>query len=164
MRYLPDGKHLIAVGIEAGHGGRDYIIDIASGDTKPLTPEGTTGVNVSPDGRLVIVTGPDGSWGIWPMDGSGLRPIPGIDSSYIVTYCSNGNAVYVVPGTNPGNTLKVDRVDIATGKRSFFREFGSGLPTGSAVVGRVRFSRDGNAYVYVYDQVLSEAYLVTALK
>src|ERR1019366_6992074 len=32
LRYLPDGKHLLAVGIEAGHGGRDYLIDVSNGN------------------------------------------------------------------------------------------------------------------------------------
>ncbi len=32
IRYLPDGKHLLAVGIEAGHGGRDYLIDVGNGE------------------------------------------------------------------------------------------------------------------------------------
>ena len=51
IRYLPDGKHLLAVGIEAGHGGRDYLIDVGNGNAKPVTPEGITGVHLSPDGR-----------------------------------------------------------------------------------------------------------------
>ena len=44
VRFLPDGKRLLASGIEAGHGGRDYLIDLSSGDSKPITPEGIAGV------------------------------------------------------------------------------------------------------------------------
>ena len=51
VRYLPDGKQLLAVGIEAGHGARDYLIDLSSGDAKPITPEGVTGARLSADGR-----------------------------------------------------------------------------------------------------------------
>jgi len=78
IRYLPDGKQLLASGIEAGHGGRDYLIDLNSGDSKAITPEGMVGVNLSPDGRSVAVLGPDGKWGIWPLNGSGFRAIPGL--------------------------------------------------------------------------------------
>ena len=46
-RFFPDGKRLLAYGIEAGHGGRDYVIDVSSGDSKPVTPEGFAGVQVS---------------------------------------------------------------------------------------------------------------------
>ena len=40
LSWLPDGKQLLASGIEAGHGARDYLIDVSSGDAKAVTPEG----------------------------------------------------------------------------------------------------------------------------
>jgi eukaryotic-like serine/threonine-protein kinase len=50
VRWLPDGKRLLAVGIEAGHGARDYLIDLSNGNAKPITPDGIAGVQLSPDG------------------------------------------------------------------------------------------------------------------
>ena len=35
VRWLPDGKRVLATGIEAGHGARDYLIDLTNGDSKP---------------------------------------------------------------------------------------------------------------------------------
>ena len=43
IQFLPDGKRLLASGIEAGHGGRDYLIDLSNGDSKAITPEGIVG-------------------------------------------------------------------------------------------------------------------------
>ena len=40
-RFLPDGKQLLVSGIEPGHGERDYLIDLATGTIKPITPDGT---------------------------------------------------------------------------------------------------------------------------
>ena len=57
-RFLPDGKRLLATGIEAGHGRRDYLIDLNNGDSKPMTPEGVAGMHLSPDGSSAAVTGP----------------------------------------------------------------------------------------------------------
>ena len=85
VRYLPDGKQLLASGIEAGHGARDYLIDLTNGNAKPITPEGIAGAELSPDGRKAAVLGPDGKWGIWPLDGGAVRPIPQLDSKYAVT-------------------------------------------------------------------------------
>ena len=85
VRYLPDGKQLLASGIEAGHGARDYLIDLNNGNAKPITPEGIAGTELSPDGRKAAVLGPDGKWGIWPLDGGAVRPIPQLDSKYAVT-------------------------------------------------------------------------------
>jgi len=45
VKFFPDGKRLLATGIEAGHGLRDYLIDLSSGDSKPITPEGIVGIS-----------------------------------------------------------------------------------------------------------------------
>ena len=165
VRYLRDGKQLLASGIEPGHGARDYLIDLGTGNAKPITPEGIAGASLSPDGRSIAVTGPDGNWGIWPLDGGGLHPIPGLDATYFVTgWSPDGTSVYVFSSTQRENRPKIYRTNIATGKKEFWKEFGAGLPTGASGAGRMLFSVDGKAYVYVYDQVLSEAYAVKGLK
>jgi eukaryotic-like serine/threonine-protein kinase len=164
VRYLPDGKHLLAEGIEPGHGARDYLIDVSSGDSKPVTPEGVIGVILSPDGRSTAVAGPDGKWGIWPLDGGGLRLIPGLGSKYNVTgWSPDGASLYVLPA-HPEKSAKLSSVNIATGKIDFLKEFGAALTKEAIFVARPTFSADGKAYIYVYDQVLSEAYVVKGLK
>ncbi len=89
-RFLPDGKRLLAAGIETGHGGRDYMIDVSNGDSKPITPEGTAGTMVSPDGKSVVVRGPDGKRGIWPLDGGGFHPIPGFEAELLHNWLDAG--------------------------------------------------------------------------
>jgi Tol biopolymer transport system component len=165
IRYL-DEKHLLASGIEAGHGRRNYLIDLSNGDAKPITPEGIAGTNLSPDGRSVVVIGPDGNFGIWPMDGSGLRPIPGFDPKYNVTgWTPDGASLYVAAASRgSGGPAKVFRVDIATGKMDFWKTFGADLAATGVTVAAPRFSSDGNAYVYTHIQVLSQAYIVKGLK
>ncbi|MGH9512019.1 MAG: protein kinase domain-containing protein [Terriglobales bacterium] len=165
VRYLPDGKQLLARGIEAGHGPRDFLIDVSNGNAKPITPEGLSGAILSPDGRRVAVIGPDGMWGIWPLDGAGLRPIPGLDSKYLVTgWAPDGSSVYAMSSQQREGAAKVYRVNTETGKMEFWKTFGAQLPAGAAGVHRPHFSRDGSAYAYDYDQVLSEAYVVKGLK
>ena len=164
FRYLPDGKQVLARGIEEGHGARDYLIDVATGDSKPLTPEGTSGLALSPDGRSVAVTGSDGQRGIWPMDGSGFRPIPGWDPKYNFTgWSPDGTSVYAIANKDGSRIAKIYRVNIVTGKMEYWKTFGEGVPKGSTV-GGVLFSADGTAYAYVYDQILCDAYEVKGLK
>lgn len=164
VRYLPDGKQLLAMGIESGHGARDYLIDLGSGNAKPITPEGIAGTTLSSDGRNVAVIGPDGKWAVWPLDGSGLRPIPGLNSSYYVTgWTPDGTSVYAVSSQRRERTAKVYRVNVATGKMEFWKAFGEGLPAGAGA-GGPRFSSNGSAYAYVYSQTLSEAFVVKGLK
>jgi len=165
VRYLPDAKHLLAAGIEVGHGGRDYLIDASDGTAKPITPEGVIGTQLSPDGLKVAVTGPDGKWGVWPLDGSGLRLIPGLDSKYYVSdWAPDGASVYALSSQQRQGAAKVYRVNTVTGKMDFWKTFGAELPAGGGGVGGPRFSNNGSAYAYVYDQVLTEAYVVRGLK
>ena len=163
--YLPDGKRLLLSGIEPGHGARDYLIDISSGEAKPITPEGTSGALLSPDGRSDVVQGPDGKWGVWPLDGTGLRLIPGLDSNYnLAGWSSDGASVYVVPSREDSQpVLKVYRANVITGKMDFWRTFGDTLPTGGHAFSPF-LSIDGSTFVYGYGQVLSQAYVVKGLR
>jgi Tol biopolymer transport system component len=165
VRFLPDGKRLLASGIEAGHGGRDYLIDLSSGDSKPITPEGIAGVQLSPDGRSVAVRGPDGKRGIWPLEGGGFHPIPGFESSYsIIGWTPDGESVYVAPNRGRVKAAKVSRVNIQTGKMDPWKTFGEETGAGVSTVVAPHLSSDGNAYAYLYVRVLSEAYVVQGLK
>ena len=165
IRYLPDGRQLLASGIEAGHGGREYLIDLNNGDAKAITPEGMAGGNLSPDGRSVAVLGPDGKWGIWPLNGSGFRAIPGLDTKHYVTgWTPDGASVYVTPSHQRDRVAAVYRVDIATGKMELWKTFGAGNSVGITGVSGPRLSDDGNAYAYVYSQAMSEAYVAKGLK
>jgi eukaryotic-like serine/threonine-protein kinase len=165
VRFLPDGKQLLASGIETGHARRDYLIDLSNGNSQPITPEGVYGTILSPDGRKIAVRGPDQKWGVWPLDGSGLRPIPGLDPKYSVNgWTSDGSSLYVFSGRMSEKAALVYRVNPTTGKMDFWKEFGGGLQAGVDDVGPPRFSRDGTAHAYVYEQVLSQAYVVKGLK
>ena len=165
IRWLPDGKHLLAVGIEAGHGARDYLIDLSNGESKPVTPEGITGVNLSPDGKYTTVSGPDAKRGIWPLDGGGLRLIPGLDANYRVTgWSPDGGSVYVISSRRTESIARVYRVNIVTGKMEFWKAFGAEVAAAGGGVNGPIFSPDGTAYAYVYSRSLSQVYMVTGLK
>ena len=164
VRFLPDGKRLLATGIEAGHGSRDYLIDLGTGDSKPITPEGVAGVELSPDGRSTTVLGPDGKRGIWSLETNSLQLIPGFDSKYAVTgWSPDGASVYAVL-RRASNTANILKVNIATGKMEPWKTFGAEAGAGVTATGAPLLSSDGTAYAYVYVRVLSEAYVVTGLK
>ncbi len=163
--YLPDGKQLLAVGIEAGHGVRDYLIDVSSGDSKPMTPEGVAGRSISPDGRSVAVRGPDGNWGVWPLDGSGLRPVPGLDNKwFVVDWSPDGKSLYLDASHRRGRATSLYRVDVATGKIEPWKTFGTDLGAGVTGSAPPYFSSDGSAYAYLHFSDLSVGYVVRGLK
>ena len=164
VRYLPDGKQLLGSGIESGHGARDYLVDVKTGDAAPLTPEGVSGAVLSPDGSKDAVTGPDGNWAVWPLDGSGLHPVPGLDSKYaVVGWSPDSNSIYAASVQGRERILTVYRVNPTTGKMEPWKKFGEVLPSGATAYGAL-FSADGSAYAYSYVQILSAAYMVKGFK
>jgi tRNA A-37 threonylcarbamoyl transferase component Bud32/WD40 repeat protein len=164
-RFFPDGKHLLAAGIEAGHGGRDYLIDLSSGDSKPITPEGTAGVLMSPDGNSVAVRAPDGKRGIWSLEKSEFRPIPGLGSNdYVIGWTQDGRSVYVAPLKRGAKAVQVSLANIETGKMVPWKSFGQEMGAQGASLVAPHLSSDGTAYAYIYVRTLSEAYVVTGLK
>lgn len=165
VKYFPDGQHLLAVGLEPGHGARDYIIDVKSGDSQPLTPEGTVGISLSPDGKVVLVTGPDGSRGLWPIDGSGMRPIPGLQPGFVpLDWTADGGSLYLIERHGNRRLQKVYRMNLATGKMELWKTFGEGISSGVTCAGGGEFAKDNDAYAYIWVQRLSVGYLVRGLK
>jgi eukaryotic-like serine/threonine-protein kinase len=164
-RYMPDGKHLLAEGIEQGHGARDYLIDLETGNATALTPEGVTGLVVSPDARSIAVLGPDRKIGIWTMGGSTMRPVPDlVFPQQPIAWTPDGQSLYVFSRAVERTQVEVDRVNIATGKKELWKVFGTELKAGAEGIGAPHFSSDMSAYAYVYSTTLSEAYVVNGFQ
>jgi hypothetical protein len=161
---MPDGKHLIATGAEHGKSGRTYLVDTQTGDSKPLTPEGYSGVTVSRDGSKVALRGPDGMWGVWTIADSKFAVIPSFDSRYSVRNWAPGDQeLYAVSSRAEDRRSRVFRLDPKTGKLEFWKEFGGNM-AGLQSVGAPLFAQNADAYVYTYSQVLSEGFVVTHLQ
>jgi len=167
VRWLAGGTELLASGIEAGHGARDYVIELGNGNSKPITPEGVVGVLPSRDGLSTAVLGPDGKWGIWPLngDGNGLHPIPGLDASYrVLGWSAEGTSLYVASNRRRENSGTVYLVSTATGTMELRKIFGEDLPVGALSIAGSYLAGDGGAYAYLYDQALSQVYVVRGMK
>ena len=164
VKYMPDGKHLIANGAEPGKSGRTYLIDTQTGDSKPLTPDGYSGTAVSHDGSKVAMRGPDGNWGVWTIADSKFAPIPSLDPKFGVKgWTRDDRELYARSNRAEDRGARVFRIDAKTGKMEFWKEFGGNM-TGIQSVGSPEMSQAADAYVYVYTQVLSEGYVVSHLQ
>jgi WD40 repeat protein len=140
---------------------------VGSGDSKPLTPEGIVGEQISPDGKSIAARGPDGKIGIWPLEGGEFHPLPGLESGYsILSWTADGQSLYLSPkrsGALALRSAKVFRVNVQTGKIEPWKTFGEQTGAGVSSVSPPYLSRDGTGYAYLYIRVLSEAYIITGL-
>jgi len=165
VHWLASGKELLASGIESGHGIRDYLIDVSSGNSKAITPEGIAGAWPSPDGRSTVVLRSDGKWGIWPLDGSGLRLIPGLDSSYRVRgWLADGQSIYAVSVRQRDRARSLYQVNTMTGDVKPWKTYGDGLFSGGTSISNTYLAGEGGSYSYLYAQTISQVYVVRGMK
>ena len=163
--WFPDGKRLLFSGDEAGHGTRLYVMDVESGASKPMTPEGVdaTSFVISPDSSMVATTDADRNGFLYPVSGGTPKPISGFrNGERVITFSSDGTALYVYhPGELPA---RVDRLDLHTGKRALWRELMPSDPAGVETIGPILMTPDTKTCVYGYQRTLSDLYLVDGLK
>ena len=99
------------------------------------------------------------------MDGTGLRPIPGVDPKCVVSGCTpDGAFLYHFFSRASDKAAKVHRVNPAAGKMDFWKEFGGNLQSIGNSVGAAPLRSDRKAYAHVYVQVLSQAYSVRRIR
>jgi hypothetical protein len=163
-RWLPDSKHVLAVGIE-GHGPRDYLLDIDGAPPRPVTPEGTRGTVLSPDGRFVVVRDAEGKWLIWQLAGGEPRPIVGVAENETVFAWADDKSLYVTPLSGPDILpRKVFVLNLATGSRQLWKTLAPPDLTGITMVAPPRISSESRAYAYTYSRGLADLYLIDGVK
>ena len=163
--YFPDGKRILISGNEAGHGSRLFVQDIAGGNPRAISPEGVNFIfpTLSPDGKSVLATGPDRRLAIYPIEPGEPRPLPGQETEDVpLRWTPDGNAVFVYHPSAP--PLRVETIDVKTGRRTLWKELRPPDPSGVEQVGPIQIAPDEKSYVYSYRRTLDELYLATGMK
>ncbi len=163
--WFPDGSRILFSGTEANHGVRLYVQDIATNKVATISPEGTNGLSfaLSPDGQLAAAVGPDGKGYFFPIGAGEPKIIPGLLAGEApVAWSADGRSLYVYrSGELPA---QVYLLEIATGRRTLWKQLMPPDPAGVEYVGPVLPAPDGKAYAYGYRRLLSDLYLVEGLK
>jgi eukaryotic-like serine/threonine-protein kinase len=162
-RFLPDGQHILVNAHEPGHSVRGYVVDLAGGKPRPVTPEGVAGQIVSPDGRSIVGVTASRASNIYPIDGSSPRPIPGLEPDFLlVRWSDDGSALYGFRGGHVPTMLY--KLDPATGKKTPLQELMAEAPAGAVSIAPLVMNGDASRFVYSYYQVSSVLYVFSGLK
>jgi eukaryotic-like serine/threonine-protein kinase len=163
--WLPDGRRILFSGNEPGHGSRLFVQDIPDGKPRAITPEGV-GIRfdvVSPDGKSVVATGTDRRIAIYPIEPGEPRVVPGTEPDDIpLRWTTDGASIFVYRASAP--PLRIEKVDVKTGRRTLWKEIRPPDPSGVEQVGPVQITPDETSYVYSYRRALDELYLATGLR
>jgi Tol biopolymer transport system component/predicted Ser/Thr protein kinase len=164
-RWLPDGKRYVFAGNETGHGVRLYVQDISGAAPRAISPEGVdaSAFAASPDGQFVAGVGSDEKGYLFPVAAGDPRPINGLEAGDLpMCFTQDGHSLYIYrTGEVPA---KVYRLDLASGKKTLWKQIVPLDPTGVSTIGPILMTPDGKTYVYGFHRTLGDLYLVEGLK
>ena len=110
-----------------------------------------------------MATGTDRRVAIYPIEPGEPRPVPGMEPDEIpIRWRVDGRSLLVYrPSTPP---LRVDIIEVASGRRTLWKELWPPDPSGVEQIGPIQIAPDENSYVYSYRRALDDLYLATGMK
>ncbi len=161
VEWFPDSKRILLTGTESGRPVRTWMYDLESEQSKPITPEGTRGTKVSPDGRWFVIA--DAHKLSLAAIGSGEpRSIAELQKGETVVRWS-GDGRYLFLKKPDGDTIQISRLDVSTGHTEPWRILRVPEP-GAEFSGALALSADGKACAFSFQHDLANLYLVRGLK
>ena len=154
-QWFRDGKSVLINGNETGKSTRFYVQEVGGAAARPVTPEGTRDGWLSADGKLVLARGPDGKYSVYPISGGEPRPVPGLtEADVLAQWSADGRAVLVYRRAEI--PCHLERVDLASGHRTLFKEFAPADRNGLLSMREIFVTDDLRSYAYTsYYQVSS---------
>jgi hypothetical protein len=161
--WLTDSKSITYASAEPGHQPRSYLLEIQSGTVRPITPEGVVGSLVTPDGKFLLALDSKRVRWLYPVGGGEPQKFPFTPNpdERIMAFFDGGKSVLV---RTPNLPVEITRVDLATGRRSPFKEIVPADPSGVQAIPTIRISADGKSYSYTVGRILSDLFVVDGLK
>ena len=166
-RLLPDGRHVLFTGtVQKEDPGRSYVQAIDGGSPpRPITQPAFWGQAVSPNGSQVAATSDGQPVSLWPVDGSGSKPVfvKGSEKDdRPVAWSDDGRSLWLFSRNDvPG---PVYRLDIATGRREQWKMLIPPDASGVYAITEFTIAPSGRAYAYTYVRSLSQLYLAHGIR
>jgi len=155
----------LEVGNESAHGLRLWIQDIEGGKPQPISPEGAMVRRrqcISPDGKQVAARDPDGKITMFSVDGGKPISVPNIQpGEEPVQWTTDGKELLVGRREIPA---RVFLINLTSGERKLMQSFMPADPTGLFGNATPNFASDLKSYVYSYQRITSDLYIVDGLK
>ena len=161
--WVPGGKAVVFSASVPNHPPRSYWMSLDDGKSRALTPEGTLGTLVSPDGKYLLATDPQRKRWLYPLNGGKPEPVVSAlkDNDALLDWEADSQSLLV---GDRGFPVKVSRVYLNSTRREDIRSFSPSDAAGVVVVGGVHFSADRKSYAYSYYRILSDLYVVDGLR
>ncbi len=164
--FFPDARHILELGsVPGSHGLKLWVQDANEGAPRSISPEGVSvGYRscISSDGKQVAAHDPEAKITIYPVAAGTPLVVPNTQPGDVpVQWTPDGKSLLVGRREVPG---RIFVIDLATGQRKLFKSFSPADPAGLFSDAPPQFSRDLKSYVYTYQRITSDLYVVDGLK
>jgi Tol biopolymer transport system component len=157
--WFPDGKSVLVVGNETGKASRCYAQDLSGGLPRSVTPEATTNGLVSPEGLEILYSKTGGTYFTQRAGGGTAQAVPGLTTTdQVIQWSADGRSVYVYRPTNV--PFRLERLDIASGRRELVREVAPADRTGVLYSVAAALTDDTRSYAYDFKRMTSQLFVV----
>jgi len=162
-RWLPNDDGFYLTAQESGHAARTYRVMLDGSKPVPVTDEGYAGAIISPDGRTLVVTDPQGQLVLYDILSQKHRPLPGVlRSDTVLSWDESGNAVLLQ--SSQSFPIQIVRLDASNGKRQPWRALSAADMTGIHSPPRLQITPKGDVFAYSIRRSQSTLYVVEGLK
>ncbi len=162
-QWFRDGRRILISGNEAGKGTRFYVQEIGGGAPQAVTPEGTRDGRLSPDGKLVLARGLGGKYFLYPIDGGEPRSVEWLtEADTVIGWSADNRSVFVYRGL--AIPCRVERVNVETGRREFFKDFAPPSRTGLLVVRPTFITDNQQSYAYTTYQQTATLFVTEGME
>jgi serine/threonine protein kinase len=165
--FHPDGKSVLFAAREPGHRVRAYQQSVNGGAPRAVSAEGVELCLISPDGASLLVR-VEGSQDISLIaaDGSDSRPprvVARVPEFYSpVHWSADGKSVLIGEARSPFK--RIDRLDLASGKLTLWRELSPGDRVGQGGFAGIAVSANEDGLVAGRHRYFSELVVIDGLK
>jgi eukaryotic-like serine/threonine-protein kinase len=161
--WFPDGERILFWANEGSQGPGAYLTDRSGATPRLVTKEGWRWPTVSPDGRSMIVMH-EGKPALLTFGESTPKAIPGVSADdYLMAWSADPKYVYTQTPSSTG--LRIDRLNLETGKRELWQELKVKDPVGLMPWNTpAAITPDGSRIVFTQRKQLSTLYRSESLK
>jgi len=161
VEWFPDNKRILFTGNQTGHATRTWMYDPDTNQSTPLTPEGSRGTRISPDGKWFVTVDPQKLL-LSPVDGGESRTVADLVNGESVVRWSGDGKYLFLQQREPGS-ITITRLDLTTHRKEPWQVVKVPEP-GAQFFGPLALSADGKACATTFQRDLANLFLVRGLK
>jgi Tol biopolymer transport system component len=155
-----DGKAFLFDASQEGKPSRAYVLEVATGKTQPVTPEGTSDGLLSPDGHEIVARNQDG-FALYSMGASSGQPVRGLDPNEVpVQWDESSTKLFVWDRQFPAH---VSLLDPHSGVRRHWLDI-TPADTAGLLYGNLNITPNGRFYACRFRRVYTNLFLAQGLK